>query len=350
VGPSTAADFHATLTNAKPPGDIESTGRFGPWAKNDPAATPVSGNYTFRDADLSVFKGIAGKLSSDGNYGGYLGRIEVQGQTDTPDFTVTISGNPVHLTTQYHAIVDGTDGNTWLQPVIAHFLNSSVTAQGSVTGVKGVKGKTVSLDATASGARLEDMLVLGVKARKPAVSAVISFRAKLVIPPGDVDIAQKLKLDGSFQAASAHFSKLDVQEKVNKLSHSGKGNPEEPESDTVASDFSGHFALDRGVMTLQQLSFRVPGVRVALNGTYGLEDEKLDFHGTASLEAKLSEATTGIKSFLLKALDPFFKKKNAGAVIPIKIGGTRKEPSFGLDLGGGSRVSGASGAETAKAR
>ena len=44
--------------------------------------------------------------------------------------------------------------------------------------------------------------------------------------------------------------------------------------------------------------------------------------GTASLQAKLSQTTTGIKSFFLKALDPFFEKKNAGAVIPIHIGGT----------------------------
>jgi len=42
--------------------------------------------------------------------------------------------------------------------------------------------------------------------------------------------------------------------------------------------------------------------------------------------------TTGWKSFLLKALDPFFKKHNAGAVIPIRVGGTRDNPSFGLRL------------------
>jgi hypothetical protein len=61
----------------------------------------------------------------------------------------------------------------------------------------------------------------------------------------------------------------------------------------------------------------------------------MEFHGTAKLEAKLSETTTGFKSFLLKAVDPFFKKKDAGAVIPIKITGTREKPSFGLDLGPG---------------
>ena len=60
----------------------------------------------------------------------------------------------------------------------------------------------------------------------------------------------------------------------------------------------------------------------------------MDLRGTARLEAKLSETTTGFKSFLLKAVDPFFKKKNAGAVIPIKITGSQESPSFGLNIGG----------------
>jgi hypothetical protein len=100
----------------------------------------------------------------------------------------------------------------------------------------------------------------------------------------------------------------------------------------VASDFAGQFKLDNGVITFRSLSFRVPGVTIALGGRYGLVDAQMEFHGTAKLEAKLSETTTGIKSFLLKVVNPFFQKKNAGAVIPIKITGTRDNPSFGLDL------------------
>ncbi len=328
AGPSHAMSFRATLFNARPPGEIETTGKFGPWNKDEPGNAPVSGNYTFRNADLSVFKGISGKLSSDGNYRGTLERIEVQGHTDTPDFTVRISRNPVHLTTQFQAVVDGTDGNTWLQPVNARFGNSSVTAQGGIVGAKGAKGKTVSLDVTGANDRLEDMLLLGVKGGKPAVTGLVNFHTKLVIPPGDVDIAQKLKLDGGFEISSAHFSKLNIQEKVNELSHHGSGKPEEPESATVASDFGGQFALDKGLMTFRNLSFRVPGVAISLNGTYGLLDERLDFHGTARLEAKLSQTTTGVKSFFLKAIDRFFEKKNAGAVLPINIGGTTENPTF----------------------
>jgi hypothetical protein len=50
------------------------------------------------------------------------------------------------------------------------------------------------------------------------------------------------------------------------------------------------------------------------------------------MQAKLSQTMTGFKSWLLKPVDPFFSKGGAGAVLPIKITGTRQNPSFGLEL------------------
>jgi hypothetical protein len=331
-GPADAMSFEAALTNAKPPGEIRSTGKFGPWDKEEPGNTPVSGKYTFRDADLSVFNGIVGKLSSDGNYAGALGRIEVTGTTDVPDFRLTIAGNPIRVTTQFHAVVDGTDGNTYLQPVKGQFGKTSVTAQGSVEGKQGVRGKTVSLDVDVQAGRLEDLLLLAVKGTEPPISGQIRFRTKLVIPPGQMEVAEKIILDGAFTADSAHFSQLNVQEKVNELSHRGKGNPEESNKDTVASDFRGQFQVNKGIVTLKGLSFSVPGVAVNLTGTYGLLSDEMDFRGTARLAAEVSQTTTGWKSLLLKAVDPIFKRKNAGAEIPIRINGTPEKPSFGLAL------------------
>jgi hypothetical protein len=53
------------------------------------------------------------------------------------------------------------------------------------------------------------------------------------------------------------------------------------------------------------------------------------------MEATISEAagSGGIKGFLLKAIDPIFRKKGAGALVPIKVRGTRDKPEFGLDVG-----------------
>ena len=138
-------EFTAKLANWKPPGKIETQGHFGPWFAGEPGETPLDGKYTFREADLSVFKGISGTLSSDGEYHGRLERIECSGTTDTPDFKVSV-GRPVELKTEFHAIVDGTNGNTMLDPVTAHFLNSTVVARGSVTGIPPHKGKNISFD------------------------------------------------------------------------------------------------------------------------------------------------------------------------------------------------------------
>jgi hypothetical protein len=54
-------------------------------------------------------------------------------------------------------------------------------------------------------------------------------------------------------------------------------------------------------------------------------------HGTFDMEAKLSQTTTGFKSFLLRAVNPFFAKPGGGTRIPFKIGGTAKSPIYGLD-------------------
>jgi len=332
AGPANPMSFRATLTNAKPVGEIRSEGQFGPWQRDEPGFTPVSGRYTFQHADLSVFRGISGILSSEGAYTGVLGAIQVNGTTDTPHFKLDVSGKPVHLATQFHAEVDGTDGDTRLEPVRAQFGRSSVTARGAIEGKPGTKGKTISLDVTVGQGRIEDMLRLGVRSDKPMMNGSIAFHTSLLIPPGDQDVIKRLQLNGRFAAGEARFKKADLQQKVSELSHRGLGEPDDSQAGSVASNFSGSFILKNAVLTFENLSFGVPGVTVHLNGTYGLRDERIDLKGTASLQAKLSEATTGIKSFLLKAVDPFFKKKNVGAVIPIKIGGTKDSPSFGLNL------------------
>jgi hypothetical protein len=332
-GSESPLSFDAVLINAKPPGEINSKGKFGPWNRDEPGDTPVSGTYTFRNADLGVFKGIAGTLSADGSYTGVLGKIDSTGHTDVPNFMLTLAGNPLHLVADYHAVIDGTSGSTDLRPVTAKFGHSTIVANGSVESKEGVIGKVISLDAVVNDGRLEDMLQLGVHGT-PALSGAISFRSKIVIPPGNIDVIQKLKLDGAFVVGSAQFSQLNIQKKVDDLSHRGEGNADDADAPTVASDFHGKFLLDDGVLDLRNLAFTIPGVVIALDGKYGLQSQSLNFHGTATLSAKLSQTTTGFKSILLKALDPLFKKKGsaAGAVIPIAISGTKDHPSFGLDI------------------
>ena len=327
--------FRAALTNPKPVGEIHSVGEFGPWNRDEPSLTPVAGKYTFDHADLSTFRGISGIMSSQGDYQGVLEAIQVHGTTDTPAFSLDVSGNPVHLRTEFRAAVDGTDGDTKLEPVNAQFGRSYITASGTVEGKKGIVGKTVTLDVTVSDGRLEDMLRLGVKTSQPVMTGPISFHTKFLLPPGDQDVVEKLHLDGQFVTPAARFTKPAVQEKVNELSNRGLGDPQEGDQGRVSSNFRGNFVLRDGLITFKNLAFAVPGADVRLDGTYALRSQQIDLRGEARLQAKLSETTTGFKSFFLKAVDPFFKGKRAGAVIPIKITGTKGSPSFGLNMGGG---------------
>jgi hypothetical protein len=86
-------------------------------------------------------------------------------------------------------------------------------------------------------------------------------------------------------------------------------------------------------VSFSELSFGVPGATVQLAGNYKIRSQEMDFHGHLIMDATLSEAAGGgIKSFFLKAVDPFFKKDGKGTVLPIKITGSRKDPKFGLEL------------------
>ena len=331
VGFDRAMPFDATLTNGIPPGEIATQGIFGPWQAENPGATPVDGTFTFARADLGVFTGISGMLSAHGEFGGTLGRLGIHGETDTPDFTLAISGHPVPLHTDYHATVDGTNGDTLLDRIDAKLLNTSFVAKGGVIGGPGQEGRTIKLDIVMEKARLEDIMRLAVKAPKSPMSGGLTLTTTFVLPPGERDVVDKLRLDGRFAIATARFSNINIQKRVNEFSQRSRGNQASDDEPSVASNFKGQFRLADGTLSLQGLAFDIPGASVRLAGTYALRSELLNFTGMLLMDAKISETQTGLKRLLLKVIDPLFKKDGGGSAIPIKIVGKRSDPSFGLD-------------------
>jgi len=334
IGPGQPLRFIATLVNPKPVGHIQSSGLFGPWQADDPRSTPVRGKYSFSNADLSTLKGIGGILSSAGDYDGTLGNIAVDGKTETPDFRIAISGRPVPLSTEFHAIVDGTSGDTYLEPVKATILHSSLVARGSVLRVKESKGHRIVLDVAVDHARIEDLLELGVRTDPPVMTGAAELKTKLDLSPGDADVSNRLRLIGDFQISGAHFTNDKIQSKVDALSMRGQGRPEEAKGDVpdVQSEMAGAFRLKNGMLSFSRLHFQIPGTKVDLTGKYSLDGNQFDFHGKARMNAKLSHLVTGWKSVLLKPVDPFFSKDGAGTEIPVKVTGTKSEPHFGLDF------------------
>jgi hypothetical protein len=335
VGPGRPFQFDATLINPKPVGDIHSVGLFGPLQEADPRQTAVQGHYSFTHADLGTIKGIGGMLSSTGEYSGSLGNIAVDGTTDTPDFQIATSGHPVPLHTDFHAIVDGTSGDTYLRPVNASFLHSALTANGSVVRVN-PHGHDIELDVVLDHARIQDLLQLGVHTEPPIMTGPVEMNTRLRLSPGEAAVADRLRLNGTFHVLDAHFSNQKVQDKLDNFSLISQGKPKQAHQhlqQTVPTDLKGTFTLGNGLLSFSHLHFLIPGTNIEMAGVYSLDGRTFDFHGKAKLEAMLSQMTTGWKSLLLKPLDPLFRKDGSGTEIPIRISGTESEPHIGLDFG-----------------
>lgn len=331
AGLGRAMKFDARLTNAKPPGVIRTAGDFGPWQPADPASTPIRGTYTFDKADLSVFKGIAGMLSSQGRYEGPLERLVVDGTTSTPDFRLTLSGNPVPLKTTFHAIVDGTNGNTILSPVEAQLGNTRFRCTGSVARNTAAVGKTVAMDVKLERGVIEDILRLAMKGSKPMLRGAMTLVMKFELPPGRGEVAGRLRVSGTFALQDARFTSAKVQDQIDSLSRRGQGRPQAGSIGEVPSNLAGTFVMEKGLIDFSSLQFTVPGSEVALKGHYNFAAEMMDFHGQLRLDAKVSETQSGWKRWALKPVDPFFARGGAGTLLPIRITGPRSGPSFGLD-------------------
>jgi len=324
--------FHAALLNPKPPGEIRTDGQFGPLQPQNVGHTIVAGSYLFQHADLGVFSGIGGTLSSVGKFNGVLEHIEVEGSTDAPDFQVTRSGHAVHLRTQFHAMVNGMDGDVALQSVQAQFGRTSVVSEGEVAKKVGSVGKTVSLGGTEVQGRIQDWLRLLAKADPPALTGAMNFRTQVLVPPGNRDFIERVTLQGDFGIDAASFTSSTMQGKVDALSQLAEGGKENDDPASVIENLKGHVVLKDAIATLSDLSFSVPGALAHVHGTYGLLTEQVNLHGTLQVDNKLSKGSKGMKSFLLKVVEPFLKKKNAGEIVPIKIGGTFSHVSYGLDV------------------
>jgi hypothetical protein len=335
VGPDAPSHYDATLINAIPKGDIHAVGTFGPWNNETPGESNVTGKYTFQHADLNTIKGIAGILHSVGDFTGRLDRIEVQGVADVPDFSLDTANHPMPLHTKFSAIVDGTTGDTYLQPVDAKLGSSEFSCQGAVVNIKG-QGHTIDLDIDVPAGRIQDFLQLAVKTQPVVMTGVLNMKTKLHIRPGKESVTQKLGLKGTFTLKQMHFTNPDVQDKIDMLSLRAEGHPKEakPGAEDVSSRMTGKFLMGAGKLTLADLNYALPGATVQLAGVYSLDGKKFDFTGKVRTEAKLSQMVASRwKSWGLKVADPFFHKHGAGAEIPVKVTGTNTAPKFGLNLG-----------------
>lgn len=333
VSRATAISYAVSMTNPLPPGEIVSSGRIGPFA-HDIGRTLVSGSYRFQNADLSVLPGIAGVLSSQDDFGGELDQIHIHGRVEVHKFELKSTGHPVDLRATYTAAVNALNGDVFLREVRTSFLQTTIVASGEVAGQMGHKGKVASLNVNVDRGRIQDVLSLFVTEQKPPVTGITSFRADVSAPSYGSSFLRAVKLGGNFEIKDGLFTNALRQSEIDTLSARASGGKVDGSGDPglVLAKLAGTVLLRNGVATFSNTLFTVPGVGARLDGGYNLISGKVDLHGSLRTEAELSQTTRGVKSVLLKPLDRFFKRKHAGAQIPVAITGTYSNPHFGVDL------------------
>ncbi len=335
VGLKKPFNYEAVLVNPKPVGNVRSTGRFGPWQDDNPRDTPLDGSYEFTDADLSSIHGIGGILSSTGRFGGTLGEIGVEGEADVPEFRLDVSDHALPLHTEFRALVDGTTGDTRLNAVKARVGRSELTAAGAVTRAENAHGHTTDLHVVMERGRIEDMLVLGLKANPTLMRGALGLKAHILIPPGPVSVSRKMRLEGTFAIHGAEFNDVQMQQKVDSLSMRAQGKPKlanVKDAEVVTSSLTGKFSQEDGVIEVSELNYQMPAAQAQMEGKIELAGSTFEFHGKVRTEATASQMTTGWKSLLLSPFDRLLKKNGAGLELPIKVTGTRSTYDLRLDF------------------
>ena len=120
-------------------------------------------NTHSRTRTLGVFHGIAGTLSAQDKFEGVLQHIDSQGNIDIPNFMVTRGQHPVHLRSEFQAIVNGTNGDVQVERVTTRFLKTTVLARGEIAHHAGQEGKVASLALSVRDGGVQDVLRLFVR-------------------------------------------------------------------------------------------------------------------------------------------------------------------------------------------
>lgn len=331
LGPNTAWPYDAILTNPIPRGEIHATGTFGPWNTETPGDSNVSGNYTFDHADMNTIRGLGGTLHSDGSFAGQLDRIAIHGKTYVPDFSLDTANHPMPLTTEYQATVDGTSGDTYLDRIDAKLGGSQFLCKGTVVNVKG-QGHYIHVSVKMTDQHIEDFLLLAVKSKKSAITGLLTLNSNLDISPGQERVIEKINLKGSFSMRQIHFTDPKIEDKVDIMSLRARGETDnlKPGAPDVESRMTGVYSMRNGRLALPHFEYFLPGGNVQLSGTYRIEGRVVNFAGKVRTKAEVSDMIASRwKSWLLKPLNPFFKKDGWGAEIPVKVSGNNGKVHFG---------------------
>lgn len=337
-----ALTYAVDMQNPIPHGRILARGSMGPIRGSDFDSTPVSGNFAFTQVNLHDVGEISGTLDARGIFKGTLRSMEVETQTQVPDFAVT-DGQPTPVSGSMQATLAGTNGDLDIHAIDLDLFKSHIHATGSIKNQQNKNAKATNLDISVDRGRAEDLMRPFIHKEVPIAGPVALKSHAYLGPPGN-GFMEKLRLIGSFDVPAERITDKQTEKNLSAFSRRAKGkdtpntgvepNGKSPsaDQDTLAS-LQGPTKIENGVVQTSGLLFKVPGASAKLAGTFRFHDEGVHLTGTLKMDTDISHTSTGFKSFLLKPLAPFFKRKHAGAVIPIAVTGLPGHYKVSQDLG-----------------
>jgi hypothetical protein len=299
----------------------------GPMNAKDFASTPVSGNFAFTQVNLHDVGDISGTLDAHGVFKGTLAAMEVETNAETKNFAVT-DGKPTPVEATMRGTLYGSNGDLDIHSIDVRIRETSIHAVGSIKG----NPKVTNFDISLERGRAEDVMQPFVQEEVPITGSVWLKSHAYVGPPGD-GFMERLRMTGVLNVPAERLSDRDDEKSLSAFSERAQGNrkpntgvaPDNKPMDVTKDALSsvrGAVRLENGVVSTSRVTFKVPGAEATMAGTFRFDGEVAHLTGNLKMDTDISHTTTGFKSFLLKPLAPFFKKKNAGAVVPIAVTGT----------------------------
>jgi hypothetical protein len=319
-----------------PTGNIHSQGSFGPLNPSNLGATPLSGDFDFAPVNLGDIGTLHGTVSAKGHFSGRLAAVELALTAATPDFAVD-DGRPVALSGSAQCTVNGLNSDVVLHTIQLHTGATVVHAGGAVVG----SPKVADLQFDVEKGRAQDLLRPFLHGPVP-ITGVVWLKSRAHVAPGRPGerFLQRLTVDGGLDVPAERLTNLETEKSLTAFSAraqgaaSGKGDAGDPDTagaDAISS-LQGQVTVLNGILSTRRLTFRVPGAAADLHGTFVFHTGAAHLTGQLKMDADISHAATGFKSVLLKPLAPFFKKKHAGAVVPIAVTGIANKYQISQDM------------------
>jgi hypothetical protein len=320
-----AMTYAIDMQNAFPSGHILARGNMGPIHGKTFIATPVSGVFAIAQMNLHDVGEISGKLDVHGRFKGTLQAMEVETNAETKDFAVQ-DGKPTPLEGAMSCTLYAENADMAIHSIVLHLGASTVQAQGTIKG----SPKATNLDIRVDRGRVEDVMRPFLHREVP-ISGPVTLHSHAYLGPPGIGFVARLRLNGSFSVPAGRVTDRQVEKNLSDFSRRaqgkqkpGNGNQKKRESRSsdVLSSIAAPAKIENGVVSTPRLRFQVPGAQATLAGTYRLHNDEAHLTGDLKMDTDISHTARGFKTFLLKPLAPFFRKKNAGADVPIAVTGT----------------------------